>query len=245
MHHDAKQLIDETLELASLPAVVMRAMELLNNPHTSASDIGAVVSQDPALSARLLKIVNSSFYGFPSRIDTISRAITIVGTLELTDLILGSSAISVFDRLPNELINMQKFWEHSLYAGVVARILARQLRAPNTERCFVMGLLHDIGSLVLYHQQPDKSRQALELANRADAVQRIIAKARKLGRVQARDTQSAVNEALAARAINVREAEVLRQFERLHDQVIQVDAFHDYGKNNSRGVRTHSTADAA
>ncbi len=165
MHHDAKQLIDETLELASLPAVVMRAMELLNDPHTSASDIGAVVSQDPALSARLLKIVNSSFYGFPSRIDTISRAITIVGTLELTDLILGSSAISAFDRLPNQLIDMQKFWEHSLYAGVVARILARQLRAPNTERCFVMGLLHDIGSLVLYHRQPDKSRQALELAN--------------------------------------------------------------------------------
>lgn len=165
MHDDAKQLINETLELASLPAVVMRAMELLNDPHTSASDIGAVLSQDPALSARLLKIVNSAFYGFPSRIDTVSRAITIVGSLELTDLILGSSAIDVFAKLPNQLINMQKFWEHSLYAGVVARILARQLRAPNTERCFIMGLLHDIGSLVMYRQQPDKSRQALELAN--------------------------------------------------------------------------------
>ena len=164
MPTQAKALIDNTLELASLPAVVMRAMELLNNPNTSASDIGEIIAEDPALSVRLLKIVNSAFYGFPSRIDTISRAITIIGTLELTDLILGSSAIRVFAKLPNQLVDMEKFWEHSLYAGVVARVLARYLRAPNTERCFVMGLLHDIGSLVLYRQEPDRSRQAMEAA---------------------------------------------------------------------------------
>ena len=84
-------------------------------------------------------------------------------TTTLTDLILGSSAIQVFEKLPNQLINMDKYWGHSLYVAVVARILARQLRAPNTERCFVMGLLHDIGALILYRQQPVKSRQALEL----------------------------------------------------------------------------------
>jgi putative nucleotidyltransferase with HDIG domain len=160
----AEDLINDTLELASLPGVVVRAMELLNNPNTSASDIGEIIADDPALTMRLLKIVNSAFYGFPSRIDTISRAITIIGTLELTDLILGSSAIQVFSKLPNQLIDMEKFWEHSLYTGVVARLLARYLRAPNTERCFVMGLLHDIGALVMYHQQPEGSRQALEIA---------------------------------------------------------------------------------
>jgi putative nucleotidyltransferase with HDIG domain len=142
----------------------MKAMELLNHPNTSASDVGEVISQDPALSVRLLKIVNSAFYGFPSRIDTISRAITIVGTLELTDLILGSSAIRTFEKIPNQLVTMETFWEHSLYAGVVARILARYLRAPNTERCFVMGLLHDVGALILYRQLPEQSRQALELS---------------------------------------------------------------------------------
>jgi putative nucleotidyltransferase with HDIG domain len=160
----AKDLINDTLELASLPSVVTSAMQLIDQPGTSASDIGEVIAQDPALSLRLLRIVNSAFYGFPSHIDTISRAITVIGTLELTDLILGSSAIHVFDKLPNELVDMEKFWTHSLYTGVVARILARQLRAPNTERCFVMGLLHDIGSLVMYRQQPERSRQALELA---------------------------------------------------------------------------------
>ncbi|HED18709.1 MAG TPA: HDOD domain-containing protein [Gammaproteobacteria bacterium] len=160
---DARALITDSVELASLPSVVMKAMELLNNPRTSASDVGQIISQDPALSVRLLKIVNSAFYGFPSRIDTISRAITIVGTLELTDLILGASAIHAFEKIPNQLVNMEKFWDHSLYAGIVARILARYLRAPNTERCFIMGLLHDVGSLILFRQQPDRSRQALEL----------------------------------------------------------------------------------
>jgi putative nucleotidyltransferase with HDIG domain len=162
---DAKDLITDTLELASLPSVVMTAMDLLNNPNTSASDIGEVISQDPALTVKLLKIVNSAFYGFPSQIDTISRAITIIGSRELTDLILGSSAIQVFARLPNQLVSMQQFWSHSLYAGVVARILARYLRAPNTERCFVMGLLHDVGALILFRQRPDEARQALEMAN--------------------------------------------------------------------------------
>ena len=161
---DACALISDTVEVASLPLVVMKAMDLLNNPNTSASEIGQIISQDPALSVRLLKIVNSPFYGFPSRIDTISRAITIIGTLDLTDLILGSSAIHAFEKIPNQLVNMETFWKHSLYTGVVARILARYLHAPNTERCFVMGLLHDIGALVLYRQQPDQSRQALELS---------------------------------------------------------------------------------
>ncbi len=164
MSLSAKDLVNDTLELVSLPSAVMRAMELLNHPDSSASDIGEIIAEDPALTTRLLKIVNSAFYGFPSRIDTVSRAITIVGTLELTDLVVGSSAIDVFAKLPDPLVNLQSFWEHSLYTGIVARLLSRHLRAPNTERCFIMGLLHDIGSLVMYQQQPELSRRALEAA---------------------------------------------------------------------------------
>lgn len=161
---DVKALVRDSVELASLPAVVHRGLELLNNPNTSASEIGQVIGEDPALTARLLKIVNSAFYGFPSRVETISRAITIIGTQELTDLILGTSAIDAFSKFPNRLINMQRFWEHSLYTGVVARVLARRMHAPNTERCFVMGLLHDIGTLLLYRKLPEPARRALELS---------------------------------------------------------------------------------
>ncbi|WJW75329.1 HDOD domain-containing protein [Thiohalobacter sp. IOR34] len=158
---DIENLVTDTLELASLPEVVMRAVDLINDPDSSAAEIGDVIAEDPALTARLLKIVNSPFYGFPSRIDTVSRAITVVGTLELLDLILATSVIKVFSGIPPELIDMDAYWEHNLYTAVTARVLARRHRAPDAERYFIAALLHDIGALVLYRQLPDESTEAL------------------------------------------------------------------------------------
>lgn len=152
------------MELVSLPEVIMRTVDLINDPDTSAAEIGQVISEDPGLTARLLKIVNSPFYGFPSRIDTVSRAITVIGTLELLDLILGTSVVKAFRGISTDLVDMDGFWEHSLYTGLVARILAGRMRAPNTERYFIAGLLHDIGSLAMYRQIPELAAQALQRA---------------------------------------------------------------------------------
>lgn len=160
----AQDLVNGSLELASLPEVVMRTIDLINNPGTSAAEIGQVISEDPALTARLLKIVNSPFYGFPSRIDTVSRAITVIGTLELLDLILATSVVKAFRGIPTDLVDMDSFWEHSLYTGLVARALAGRLRAPNTERYFIAGLLHDIGSLAMYSRIPDSAAVILRRA---------------------------------------------------------------------------------
>lgn len=164
MTTSVQDLVNGSLELASLPEVVMRTIDLINDPDTSANEIGQVLSEDPSLTARLLKIVNSPFYGFPSRIDTVSRAITVIGTLELLDLILATSVIKTFRGIPTELVDMDSFWEHSLYTGVIARILAGRMRAPNTERYFVAGLLHDIGALAMYCQIPDSAAHALRRA---------------------------------------------------------------------------------
>lgn len=160
----AQDLVNGSLELASLPEVVMRTIDLINDPNTSAAAIGQVLGEDPGLTARLLKIVNSPFYGFPSRIDTVSRAITVIGTLELLDLILATSVVKAFRGVPTELVDMDSFWEHSLYTGLVARVLAGRLRAPNTERYFIAGLLHDIGSLAMYMQIPDSATTILRRA---------------------------------------------------------------------------------
>ncbi len=159
-----ERLIARTRELASLPEVVMRAIDLINDPGSSAADIGNVIREDPALTARLLKIVNSPFYGFPSRIETVSRAITVVGTLELLDLILAASVVKAFSGIPAELVSMDDFWEHSLHVGCVARVLATRHRAPNPERYFVAGLLHDVGALVLYRQLPGVAATVLTRA---------------------------------------------------------------------------------
>jgi HD-like signal output (HDOD) protein len=113
------------------------------------------------LTARLLKIVNSAFYSFPSKIETISRAVTVVGTQQLRDLALATSVMKLFKGVPPDLISMEPFWRHSIACGVAARVLATHKREANIERFFVAGILHDIGRLVLCMKEPDWMRSAL------------------------------------------------------------------------------------
>lgn len=163
MTAELESLIAKSVTLASLPETVTRTQALINSPDSSATEIGDSLSHDPALTARLLRIVNSPYYGFAAQIETVSRAITLIGTLELLDLVLATSVVRLFDDIPRELVTMDKFWEHSLYTAVTARILAQRGRAPNTERYFIAGLIHDIGELVLFSQRPLQSAEALRL----------------------------------------------------------------------------------
>ncbi len=160
------ELVSGSVELASLPEVLYRVNKMARGAHYSAADIGRIISQDPALSARLLHIVNSPFYGFPSSIDTISRAITIIGSRELCNILCAATVTRHFQGLPETQVNMQQFWQHSLYSAVVARELALQLRENDSEHFFLSGLLHDIGSLVLYQRVPEREKQAIDQARR-------------------------------------------------------------------------------
>jgi putative nucleotidyltransferase with HDIG domain len=159
-----RDLINDNLQLVSLPEIVTRINEMVDDPNCSAADIGELISQDAALSARLLKIVNSSLYNFPSRIETISLAITIVGTRQLRDMVLATAVTGRFRRIPEGLVSPDLFWHHNLACATACRVIAQQLGVSHTERYFVAGLLHDIGKLVMYLAQPELSRQVLALA---------------------------------------------------------------------------------
>ncbi len=154
----AKSLVTGSIRLVSLPEVCLRVNEMLDDPDTSASDFGQVISQDTGLTARLLKIVNSSFYGFSSRVETVSRAVAIIGLRELRGLVIAASAVEIFSRIPTEVLNMVRFWRHSVYCGVVARLLAERCHVLHSERLFVAGLLHDIGKLIICNRLPDQAR---------------------------------------------------------------------------------------
>src|SRR3569833_2055482 len=156
-----KELVTGAIELASLPEVFLRVNEMIDSPRYTAADIGHVISRDPGLTTRQLKIANSAFYSFPSQIDSVSRAITIIGTRELRDLILATSVARLFKGLPNDLVSMDDFWRHSVCCGLAARALAAQRGERLLERFFVAGLLHDIGSLLLYRKIPELAREAL------------------------------------------------------------------------------------
>jgi putative nucleotidyltransferase with HDIG domain len=162
MSEQIQDLLDDVEHLISLPAAYVRINELIENPTSSADDISQVISQDVALTARLLRVANSPLYGFSTQVDTVARAVTLLGTQQVRDLALATSACKTFNGIPNTLVSMESFWEHSILCALCARTLAMECLKRQREAVFVAGLLHDIGQLVLYHLLPDLSRQTLE-----------------------------------------------------------------------------------
>lgn len=161
-----KQFLNNVDHLVALPDVCFRVNEMVDDPNSSALDIAKVLGRDPNLSAQLLRIANSPYYGFPSRVETISRAITVIGMQDLRDLVLSTSVINAFGADQNELINMEKYWRHSLFTGFIARELGSQTttKVLCKERLFATGLLHDIGQLVMTAKIPEIMRIILQRA---------------------------------------------------------------------------------
>lgn len=160
----AKDLVNQSVKLISLPDVYLRLKSVIDSPNSSMADVAQVISQDPSLTARLLKMVNSPFYGFASKIDTISRAINMLGTRQVHDLALATTVVNSFSGFTNDKLNIYDFWMNSVYCAASARLLAFYCDGIDTERPFVAGLLHDIGHLVMYQQLPDETEDAAEMA---------------------------------------------------------------------------------
>lgn len=157
-----QDLIRKTSDIASLPMVFIRLNQEVNNPLCSIQQIAKIIREDAGLSARLLRIVNSALYQYPSRIDSISTAVTVIGTEQLRDLALATSVMTIFRNVPAELVNMNSFWRHSIGCGVTARVLASHIRESSLERYFLAGILHDLGKLIIFQNCGDEVRQILE-----------------------------------------------------------------------------------
>jgi HD-like signal output (HDOD) protein len=161
MLNSPRELLRGYVEISSLPMVHVKLEEAINDPKKSMSDVARIIREDPGLTARLLRIVNSAFYSFPQRVETISQAVTIIGTQQLGALALATSVMRMFKGIPTDLVNMDSFWRHSISCGLAARLLATYRREGNAERFFVAGMLHDIGRLIMYGKLPELSRDTL------------------------------------------------------------------------------------
>ncbi|RKY84646.1 HD family phosphohydrolase [candidate division KSB1 bacterium] len=145
-----KRITQGILGLSALPTIIAKMIELVDNPKTSASTLGKLISTDQVLTARVLKLANSAFYGFPRRISTINLAIVVLGFDTLKDLGLSFSIINRFSsNIRDTGFDMSRFWEHSIGCGVAGKMLAKRYRYRITGEVFVAGLLHDIGKLVV------------------------------------------------------------------------------------------------
>lgn len=155
MHLDPRSLVATAAPLASLPAVHLRLSKALANPKVSTTAIAEIISEDTGLAARVLRLVNSPFYGFTGRIDTVSRAVVLVGTNQISDLALATCVLRMFEGIPAHLVDMNAFWLHGLATGVAARVIGMRRGEMHVERLFVAGVLHDVGRLLIYRALPD------------------------------------------------------------------------------------------
>jgi putative nucleotidyltransferase with HDIG domain len=150
-----QKFIEQEIFLPEVPSIVLEMNEVISNPLSTADQMAQVINKSPSLTAQLLRIVNSSFYGLPSPVDRVSLAVTLIGTRELSALALGISIMSLFKKIPGRLLNMQLFLQHSLACGIVSRLLAAHKAMRQTEQMFTSGLLHDIGRLVTFIHFPE------------------------------------------------------------------------------------------
>jgi len=157
-------LITEVDKLVSLPDIYYRLETALEDPTSTIDDFSRLLSVDPSLCARLLRMANSAFYSFPAKIETIERAVGTIGLRQIRELVLVTSVIEMFNGVPIEHVNMRSFWEHSVAVGVLARAVAQYAGMPQSERFYIPGLLHDIGRLVLYLKFPGMMAEILDQA---------------------------------------------------------------------------------
>jgi len=148
-------ILDKCPELSTLPSVYHKLNEAINSPNCTTGIISRIVSQDPVLTMKVLRMVNSAFYGFPQEIEDIPQAILIIGLQQLNDLVLANTVISLFEKQHTTLFSMEDFWKFSIASGLSSRILGELSSKRFSERLFVGGLLHNIGRLVMAVAEPD------------------------------------------------------------------------------------------
>jgi HD-like signal output (HDOD) protein len=145
-------LVENVLQLISLPEIYLRLQQTIDDPEHSREQIAEIIAYDPSLSARVLRIANSSYYGFKREIETVSSAVGIIGELDLRNLVLATTVVGSMSALKYRGINIDEFWLHSLRCGITARLIAKTIGGSEPEILFLAGMLHDIGILVIYQQ---------------------------------------------------------------------------------------------
>ena len=172
--HSAQELTSQIDALTSLPMVYERVREQLQSPQGSVFEVARLVAADPALTARLLRLVNSAMYGHRGEIDNVVRAVQILGLQQVHDLVLAMSLHAMFAGIKPTHLDMNEFWRNSVLCALAARAIAQLTRHPGQERVFVIGLLADIGHLVLFQTTPVLADEARQIASQTNEALHLV-----------------------------------------------------------------------
>ena len=157
---DFKRKIYAVRDLPTLPIIAQKILTLRNDDENLAEKLGSIISSDQSLSVKVLTLANSAYYGHRAQIGTIKKAVVVIGTAMLRQFSLGVLVSKGFGRGTQE---RESFWRHSLMAANAAASIAKCSRTPNPEICFMAGLLHDVGKLVLDTNMPAEYTQVMEM----------------------------------------------------------------------------------
>jgi len=145
-----KRIVEKIRGLPTLPNILDKMNKIAGDPNASADQLGSIITDDPASTSRILRIVNSSFYGLQNRISNVSHAIVILGFNAVKSIVLSSTIFDMFAKAGKEAeFDRVEFWKHSIAAGGAAQVIARKMGVKQTEEFFIAGLLHDIGKVIL------------------------------------------------------------------------------------------------
>ncbi len=168
-----QSLVTEALKkvttIATLPEITAKIVHTVEDPKSTAAQLHKIVAHDPALATRILKVVNSAFYGLPGQIGSVERAIVLLGLNAIKNIAVAASLGQLFRGVKLcEGFTAKDLWTHCISVGVTARELARNMKLPIADEAFLAGLIHDTGLIVSLQVWPDKLKQACELSKTSE-----------------------------------------------------------------------------
>jgi HD-like signal output (HDOD) protein len=176
-----RKLVGRMKGLPSISTSVARVLSILDNPASSARELGDALSMDQSLASRLLKMVNSAYFGFPRRIDTLHQAVAILGFRTIHEMVLVTSIFEQMDRSSKSSgLDRRRFWQHAVGCALSVKALAEVTGVMKGESVFLAGLLHDIGKVILDAYLHDEYAVVLETA-RGEGILLLEAEQRILG----------------------------------------------------------------
>lgn len=148
-----------------LPEAVTKVKQLIDDDTTGVEDIAEVINYDPAIMSQVLKIANSALYKFPNTITTVAKAIQVIGTRSIYDLVLAYGVSRAFRKVSPEVIDLDQYWEHAVSCALLCKYFAEEIGIKEPEKLFVCGLLHNLGELVLVKLDPEKAKQCAAITS--------------------------------------------------------------------------------
>ena len=142
-----------------LPDTCLKVKEVIDNKISDLDEISDIISLDPSLASRLLKLANSALYNFPNPVDTVSKAVLLLGETQVYNLVVAYGTAEAFAQTPTDIIDLERFWECSIDCALIAKFLGQIVGIKQHEPLYLSGLLHNIGELVVVQVQPDTARQ--------------------------------------------------------------------------------------